>query len=140
MLKKKPIILYFVGRVPKPAQIREGKAAGAQFRNKHLVNPENPEPCDYTMGEVPECYKEVPNYDAEAASGSEESNPTADSDSDPQNGSEDDAEFTYADLAEMPLEAMLELAKLNEVHLTKKDKKSEDSVRAAIADHFGLQE
>lgn len=138
MLKKKPVILYFVGRVPKPEQIREGKAVGAQFRNKHFVNPENPEPCDYVMGEVPECYKEVPNYDAEAVSGSEGSNPTADSDSGPQNGSED--EFTYADLVEMPLDAMLELAKLNDVHLTKKDKKSEDSVRVAIADHFGLQE
>lgn len=140
MLKKKPVILYFVGRVPKPEQIREGKAVGAQFRNKHLVNPENPEPCDYTLGEVPECYNEVPNYGAEELSGSKASNPTADSDSDPQNGSEDDAEFTYANLVEMSLEAMLELAELNGVHLTKKDKKSEDSVRAAIADHFGLQE
>lgn len=140
MLKKKPIILYFVGRVPKPEQIREGKAAGAQFRNKFLVNPENPEPCDFTMGEVPECYKDVPNYSAEALEDAGASNPTGDSTEGAQDGAEDELEFTYADLAEMPLEAMVELAELNEIHLTKKDKKSEDSVRAAIADHFGLQE
>lgn len=167
-MKMKKVILFFTaGAMVSAEQIALGKSVGAQFRNALLVDESNPEPCDYVMGYVPECYKDKPVYGPEEAaeaikslSGNTlppqgENGPQTTSEDasrasetatggdntpeSPENPDEEGEEVTLEYLEGLDKDELLELADEENIGLTAADKKSPTKLRAAIAEHFDLQ-
>ena len=169
-MKMKKVILFFTaGAMVSAEQIALGKSVGAQFRNALLVDESNPEPCDYVMGDVPECYKDIPVFGPEQAAealkslsgdtlppqgengpqmGSEDASGTSEmgtgEDTPPEStenpeNDEEEEEITLEYLEGLDKDELLELAEEENIGLTAADKKSAPKLRAAIANHFDLQ-
>lgn len=167
-MKLKKVILFFtVGAKVSAEQLALGKSVGAQFRNASLMDPENPEPCDFVMGDAPECYRDIPVFGPEQAAealkslggdtlppqgengpqtGSEDASGTSETDTgddtppeSTENPENDEEEITLEYLEGLDKGELLELAEEENIGLTTADKKSAPKLRAAIADHFDLQ-
>lgn len=66
-MKRKKILFFTKGSAVTPGQKQLGKFIHAEFRNAAFAIPGVIEPCDYVIGDFPEWYSEVEEYDAKDA-------------------------------------------------------------------------
>lgn len=154
MKLKRVIFLFTNGPRISPELLQLGKSVGAQFRNSKLVDQENPEHCDYVMGEViPECYQDKPVFSPETAAeelsalsdqitqaGSEKPHTDTSADLDGATLGDDSGSITMEYLKSLDKAGLIKLANEEDIELTAAEKKSPSKMVAAIAEAFDLQE
>lgn len=125
-----PVILFFTSTCT-AEQKTLARTMGAQFRNPALVDQENPEDCDFVMGEpndIPECYKDVPEFDEEEyAKILFQLNKS-------QDYEVPNEEITLEYLESLEKPQLLALSEAKEVSLTKTQKRSVAKIREALAE------
>lgn len=129
--------IVFTGFTVSAALLTFGKSIGAQFRNGHL-HEGKAEPCDYVAGHpIPEAYSGVevhPNWEDFADEVPQQL--SSQEPPKPEESEEEEVEITSEYLDKLTKKKMLTLVEEEEIDFTDDQKKTAESLRTALKEHY----